>query len=100
MNLGNAYGNLRDSTKQRDYLERALRMQESHYGPEHPEVAVTLYNLAVASERDGDLASAREQVKRALHIFEASSLGAEHPQALAIKQGLAQIERKLQMRRI
>eukprot|EP00971_Amphidinium_carterae_P244444 4853706-Amphidinium_carterae.1 len=36
-NLGNAYGSLGDYTKKRDYLERALRMDESHYGPEHPE---------------------------------------------------------------
>eukprot|EP00971_Amphidinium_carterae_P053202 1047948-Amphidinium_carterae.1 len=35
--LGNAYGSLGDHTKQRDCLERALRIKESRYGPEHPE---------------------------------------------------------------
>eukprot|EP00971_Amphidinium_carterae_P004119 81817-Amphidinium_carterae.1 len=75
-------------------------MKESHYGPEHPVVAVTLNNLAVATATLGDLASAHEQAKRALRIFEASSLGAEHPHALVIKRRLAVIEIKLHMRRI
>eukprot|EP00971_Amphidinium_carterae_P219613 4360265-Amphidinium_carterae.1 len=30
-NLGNAYGALGDASKQRDYLERALRIEEPHY---------------------------------------------------------------------
>eukprot|EP00971_Amphidinium_carterae_P122957 2433850-Amphidinium_carterae.1 len=36
--LGCAYGdsNLCDHTKQRDYLERALQILESHHGAEHP----------------------------------------------------------------
>eukprot|EP00971_Amphidinium_carterae_P311012 6180594-Amphidinium_carterae.1 len=33
--LGNACGELGDTLKKRDYLERALRIQERHYGPEH-----------------------------------------------------------------
>eukprot|EP00971_Amphidinium_carterae_P027385 539280-Amphidinium_carterae.1 len=45
--LGNAYGSLGDYTKQRDYLERALRIKESHYGLEHPAVAQTLTNLGI-----------------------------------------------------
>eukprot|EP00971_Amphidinium_carterae_P151316 3000068-Amphidinium_carterae.1 len=44
-NLGNAYGELGDASKQRDHQERALLIFESHYGPEHPEVARTLTNL-------------------------------------------------------
>eukprot|EP00971_Amphidinium_carterae_P115375 2284955-Amphidinium_carterae.1 len=44
-NLGNAYGSLGDAFKKRDFLERALRIKESHYGPEHPDVAITLTNL-------------------------------------------------------
>eukprot|EP00971_Amphidinium_carterae_P094667 1873710-Amphidinium_carterae.1 len=76
----------------RDYLERALRIEERHYGPEHPVVAQTLNNLAAASANLGDLPSAHEQVKCALRIFEASSLGAEHPHALVVKRHLANIE--------
>eukprot|EP00971_Amphidinium_carterae_P042864 842459-Amphidinium_carterae.1 len=36
--LGIFYGSLGDAGKQRDHLERALRIKESHYGPEHPEM--------------------------------------------------------------
>eukprot|EP00971_Amphidinium_carterae_P242597 4816755-Amphidinium_carterae.1 len=99
-NLGDVYGSLGDYTKQRDFLERALRTNESQYGPEHPAVAVTLHRMSLASATHGDLASAHEQAMRALRIFEASSLSAEHPHALAMKRNLSQIERKLQMRRI
>ena len=34
--------------KKRDFLLRALKIKEAHYGPDHPEVALTLANLAVA----------------------------------------------------
>eukprot|EP00971_Amphidinium_carterae_P138639 2747114-Amphidinium_carterae.1 len=44
-NLGVACGDLGDASKQRDCLERVLRIEESHYGPEHPKVAKTLGNL-------------------------------------------------------
>eukprot|EP00971_Amphidinium_carterae_P270164 5360104-Amphidinium_carterae.1 len=53
-NLGNAYGSLGNALKQREYLERALRIKESHYGPEHPEVAITLTNLGNAYGSLGD----------------------------------------------
>eukprot|EP00971_Amphidinium_carterae_P066691 1320836-Amphidinium_carterae.1 len=36
-NLGNAYGDLGDASKKREYLERALRIKEAHYGPDHPD---------------------------------------------------------------
>eukprot|EP00971_Amphidinium_carterae_P194018 3849549-Amphidinium_carterae.1 len=71
MNLGNAFGALGDAHKKRDYLERALRIQESHYGQEHPEVAITLTNL-------GDAAKQRDYQERALRIEE-SRYGQEHP---------------------
>ena len=44
-NLGNAYGDLGDYQKQKDFLERCLKIKEQHYGAEHPEVAMTLNNL-------------------------------------------------------
>eukprot|EP00971_Amphidinium_carterae_P259411 5147380-Amphidinium_carterae.1 len=52
--LGNAYGSLGDATRKRDFLERALRIYESHFGPEHPHVARTLTNLGNAYESLGD----------------------------------------------
>eukprot|EP00971_Amphidinium_carterae_P118191 2341574-Amphidinium_carterae.2 len=68
--LGNAYGSLGDHTKQRNYLERALRIKESHYGPEHPEVAVTLNNLGSAYGSIGDSTKERDYLERALRILE------------------------------
>ena len=37
-NLGNAYGTLGDAARQRDFLERALAVEERVYGPDHREV--------------------------------------------------------------
>eukprot|EP00971_Amphidinium_carterae_P143729 2847816-Amphidinium_carterae.1 len=44
-NLGTAYGALGNASKMRDYVERALQIQEAHYGPDHLEVTKTLNNL-------------------------------------------------------
>eukprot|EP00971_Amphidinium_carterae_P255368 5069732-Amphidinium_carterae.1 len=77
--LGNAYGALGNATKQRDYLERALRIKESHYGPEHPEVAITLESLGLAHGDFGDASKQRGYQERALRINE-SHYGPEHPE--------------------
>eukprot|EP00971_Amphidinium_carterae_P070728 1398693-Amphidinium_carterae.1 len=99
----------------RDFLESALRMFERAYGLEHPHVATMLADLGVAYgclgdafkehdyleralqtfDRLGQLPLAQKQVQGALRIFEASSLGAGHPGALAVKRLLAKIERKM-----
>eukprot|EP00971_Amphidinium_carterae_P249199 4946591-Amphidinium_carterae.1 len=79
MNLGNAYGALGDASKQRDYLERALRIEEAHYGPDHPEVAKTVANLGNACGALGDASKEREYLERALRIFEAH-YGPDHPE--------------------
>ena len=39
VNLGNAYGDLGDAKQKKELLERALVIDERHYGKEHPEVA-------------------------------------------------------------
>eukprot|EP00971_Amphidinium_carterae_P276034 5477545-Amphidinium_carterae.1 len=71
MNLGNAYGQLGDASKKRDYLERALRIEEAHYSPDHPEVAITLTNLGNAYGQLGDVLKKRDYLERALRILEA-----------------------------
>eukprot|EP00971_Amphidinium_carterae_P298416 5929395-Amphidinium_carterae.1 len=43
----------------RDYLERALRILEAHYGPDHPAVAQTLTDLGMAYEDLGDASKQR-----------------------------------------
>ena len=65
-NLGNAYGDLGDTKKKKELLERALVIQERHYGAEHPEVARTLKNLGNAYGDLGDTKKKKELLERAL----------------------------------
>eukprot|EP00971_Amphidinium_carterae_P167919 3326960-Amphidinium_carterae.1 len=71
MNLGTAYGDLGDESKKRDYLERALWIQEAHYGQNHPDVARTLMSLGNAYGALGDASKKRDHLERALRIDEA-----------------------------
>eukprot|EP00971_Amphidinium_carterae_P195453 3878723-Amphidinium_carterae.1 len=68
--LGKAYESLGEYAKQRDYSERALRIQESHKRLEHPEVAITLTNLGNAHGNLGDYAKKRDYLARALRLEE------------------------------
>jgi tetratricopeptide (TPR) repeat protein len=49
-------------------FERALRIREKKLGPEHPDTAQNLDNLARALHEQGDLAAARPLYERALAI--------------------------------
>eukprot|EP00971_Amphidinium_carterae_P205667 4081424-Amphidinium_carterae.1 len=69
----------------RDYLERALRIEESHYGPEHPNVASAVTNLGSAYELLGNPHKSRDYLERALRIKE-RHYGSEHP-SVAITLG-------------
>ena len=51
---GIAHGALGDAAKQKELLERALAIEEKAYGPDHPEVAITLTNLGNAYGKLGD----------------------------------------------
>ena len=55
-NLSSAYCDLGDTRRRRDLLEKALRIKERKYGPEHQTVAITLDNLGSAY---GDLGDTR-----------------------------------------
>ncbi|MGH7261960.1 MAG: tetratricopeptide repeat protein, partial [Nitrospiraceae bacterium] len=54
----------------RPLQERALAIREKALGPEHPETAISLSNLASVLRDQGDLAGARPLYERALAIFE------------------------------
>ena len=43
---GNAYGNLRNAAKKNGLLERARRIEEAAFGPEHVVAVTTLANLS------------------------------------------------------
>jgi tetratricopeptide (TPR) repeat protein len=60
-------------TGARTLLERALAIAEAAHGPDHPEVAASLNNLALVLRALGDLAGARPLQERALAITEARS---------------------------
>jgi tetratricopeptide (TPR) repeat protein len=69
-------------TAARPLLKRALRIRESHYGPNDPQVATTLHNLGMELSDVGDSAAARPLLERALRIREAC-YGADHPDVAA-----------------
>ena len=72
-------------------MRRALAIKEAVYGPEHPEVAITLTNLGVLQLQLGERDAAREHAQRAVAIFEAS-LGPEHPYTAKARDLLASLE--------
>ncbi|HKE15134.1 MAG TPA: serine/threonine-protein kinase [Kofleriaceae bacterium] len=72
------------------YHERALAVREKRLGPDHPEVASTLNNLAL-TVRGEDPERARRLLRRALTIRE-KSLGPDHPEVASTVNNLALIE--------
>jgi tetratricopeptide (TPR) repeat protein len=54
------------------FYERALKIAEAAYGPDHPHVATTVNNLGGLLQDLGDLAGARKHCERALRIAEAA----------------------------
>ena len=53
-------------------LERALAIEEAAYGPDHPDVAITLTHLGTVQGLMGELPTARATLERALAIKEAA----------------------------
>jgi len=90
-NPGNAHGDLGDYSHQKDLHERALRIDEQHYGKDHPKVAISVHNLGVAHDSLGNLCRAKELVERAFKIF------VQHgsPYAEQAQRCLAQMEMKM-----
>jgi tetratricopeptide (TPR) repeat protein len=67
-----AYGEVRP------LFERALAIREKMLGPDHPDTATSVNNLAFLLHAHGDLAAARTLYQRALAIRE-KAIGPEHP---------------------
>src|SRR5262245_32043504 len=59
-------------------LREAATIQEAALGPEHPDLASTLNNLAFACERTNKIADAERNYRRA-HAIAVASLGPRHP---------------------
>jgi Tfp pilus assembly protein PilF len=60
-------------------LQRALAINEKHYGPYHLEVAITLTNLGVSYGDMGNNTKKFELLQRALAIEE-KHYGHDHPE--------------------
>jgi tetratricopeptide (TPR) repeat protein len=82
-----ANGDLEGAQKQ---TERALRIDEMVYGPQHSSVAIAADNLGVILKTKGDLDGAQRQTERALRIDE-MVYGPEHPEVAADANNLGQI---------
>ena len=73
---------------------RALAIDETSYGPDHPDVAIDLNNLALLLQATNRLAEAEPLMRRALAIFE-TSLGPDHPNTVTVRNNLAALEAAL-----
>ncbi len=61
-----------------------MAITENAYGPDHPDVAIRLTNLAVTLHSQGRPEAAVPLLERALTLTE-NALGPDHPQAVAIR---------------
>jgi tetratricopeptide (TPR) repeat protein/transcriptional regulator with XRE-family HTH domain len=73
--------------------QRALHIWEQSLGPEHPQVASPLYNLANLYRKQGKYNEAESLYLQALRIWEQSP-EPEHPQAASPLNGLAELYRE------
>ncbi|XYI00861.1 tetratricopeptide repeat protein [Sorangium sp. So ce1128] len=70
--------------------ERVLALREKALGSEHPDVAMSLNNLALLYDTKGDYAKAEPLHQRALRIKE-KELGSEHPDVATSLNNLASL---------
>jgi len=65
-----------------EYHRRALAIREAQLGADHPEVAISLINIANSLIGEGSYVEAEQLARRALVIFE-RKFGADHPYTAA-----------------
>ncbi|MEP6911944.1 MAG: CHAT domain-containing protein, partial [bacterium] len=68
--------------------QRVLTIKEKALGPEHPDVAIAVNNMAALKERKGDYKGAETLYLRALAIYE-KKLGPKHPDTVNMILNLA-----------
>ena len=69
---------------------RALKIDELSFGPDHPEVATDLNNLAQLLTATNRLSEAELLMRRTLKIRE-QSFGSDHPKTATVRSNLAQL---------
>jgi hypothetical protein len=65
---------------------------EKALGPDHPDTARTLHNLAFLLQEEGDLGAAQPLFERALAINE-KVLGPDHPNTVRVRNNLTSLPR-------
>jgi len=73
---------------------RALALRERVLGPDHPDTATSLNNLAINHYYQDDLPAAERLMIQALHVRTAR-LGPDHPDTQGSRQSLAVIQQRL-----
>ena len=76
------------------FAEKALRLGERKFGPDHPQVTRGLNDLGELYRLQGKYAEAEPLHKRALAIWE-SALGPEHPNVAKGLENYASLRRKM-----
>jgi len=77
-----------------ELAEEALQLAEKTLGPEYPNMAQSLNNLAMLYRVHGKSAGAEPFCKRSLEIIE-KALGPDHPQVATVLDYLANCYRKM-----
>lgn len=76
-----------DHASAEQLLREALRLQEAALGPNHPDLASTLNNLAVVCEMTSQFGEAEQCYRRAFAVASAG-LDADHPSVATSRQNL------------
>ena len=68
--------------------DRALKIREATYGPQHSSVAQTLFNIANLRRQTGDTQEAKALYSRCEQVF-ATMLGTDHSYTVMARNGVA-----------
>ena len=79
-----------DYTEALKHFRRALAIDEGVLGPEHPNVAASLNNIAIVLDRQGDYVGALEHFRQALAIDEEAH-GPDHPSVAMSLNNIANV---------
>src|SRR5256884_4355723 len=82
---------LKNYTEAESNFQRALEIREKTFGPEHPEVADVLINIALLRREEGRFSEAEAFFDRALAIRE-KVLGPEHAKVADVLNDLAVVD--------
>ena len=88
------YHSMGDYAKAEPLYQRALKIREKALGPDHPDTATALNNLARLYYSMGDYAKAEPLYQRALKIEE-KALGPDHPDTATALNNLAELYRSM-----